>query len=361
MKAHLLSDKIYYLSLEQNNFTFELKQSMKNTHTEMEESRIDTVMDYLYTKKDLYFIIDAFNIQLKLSISNIDSIICERFAILGINEKTFNVICEHAKKKNKEIFFIKYNLPVENDSNREDYYIVLFDRDHSNLLWNYINTNVVKLDNKKIIREFIDIKCVRNIIAAMLKKDIETYSDEKWSYLESSNVYIKNYLNVKCLFAVPNAFDLILLKMRQLIERVFMNRLEMKEREKICLLGVSNNGIILSRILAYIMEMNSKSINHLGPMYCVEGDIEDLEKYRNNLYILISDVICLGGEYRMTKGIVSILGSRLLGVVGIVKVRDVYRNEKKSANIATAVLEEIEQYGIKYNIYIDKEEDKSGY
>lgn len=358
MKAHLISDKIYYLSLEQNNFTFEMKQSMKNTNTDMEQSRIDTVMDYLNKKKDLFFIIDAFNIQPKLSTSNIDSIICERFAILGINEKTFNVICEYAKKKDKEISFIKYNLPLENDSNKEDYYIVLFD--HSNLLWNYINTNVVELNNKEIIREFIDIKCVRNIIAAMLKKDIETYSDEKWSYLESSNVYIKNYLNVKCLFAVPNAFDLILLKMRELIEQVFMNGLEIKEREKICLLGVSNNGIILSRILAYIMEMNSKSINHLGPMYCMEGDIEDLEKYRNNLYILISDVICLGGEYRMTKGIVSILGSRLLGAVGIVKVRDVYRNEKKSANIATAVLEEIEQYGIKYNIYIDREEDNSG-
>ncbi len=358
MKVHLISNKIYYLSLEQNNYTFEMKQSMKNTYTEMEESRIKTIVDYLKKEEDSYYIIDAFNVQPKFSIANIEDILCERFALLGINEKTFDLIYEKAENRKIEISFRKYNIPVKN--NKEDYYIILFGVDGTNTLWNYIDTKVIKLKNRENIREFIDLRCMRYIIAEMLKNDIKNYNKSEWTYLESSNVYIKNYLNVKCLFAVPDIFDLIVLKMRQLIEKVFMNEKDIKERGEVCLLGVSNNGIILSKILAYIMEMNSESINHLGPTYCIEGEIENLERYQNRQYILISDVICLGGEYRMTKGIVSILGSKLLGAVGIIKVRDVYRNEKKDDNITMAVLEEIEQYGIKYEIYIDKGEDENG-
>lgn len=361
MKAHLISDKIYYLSLEQNNYIFEMKQSMKNTYDEMEESQINAVVKYLKEEEDSYYIIDASNVQLKFSIENIEDIICERFAILGINKDIFDVICKRAGNRKIETSYRKYNIPVKNDKNKEDYYIVLFSTDNTNTLWNYVNKNIIKLKDQENIRGFIDLKCMRNIIAVMLKNDIKNYNDNKWTYLESSNVYIKNYLNIKCLFAVPDVFDLVILKMRQLIKKVFIDGKSIKERGEICLLGVSNNGIILSRILAYIMEMNSESINHLGPTYCMEGEIEDLARFKNRQYILISDVICLGGEYRMTKGIVSILGSRLLGAVGIVKVRDVYRNEKKDDNTAIAVLEEIEQYGIKYEIYIDEEESKDGY
>ena len=64
----------------------------------------------------------------------------------------------------------------------------------------------------------------------------------------------------------------------------------------------------------------------------------------------------MGGEYKMAQGIVDILGSKLLGGVCVVKIRDVYRKPK--VNKVYALLDDINEFKINdeiidYQISVD--------
>lgn len=352
MKVHLISDKISYLLLEQNNAIFKNKQSKKNIPSEMEDSQLDIIINELKKTENMQYIIDATGIRLRLNNLQSEFFLKDRFVILGIKEDVYNVLCDKAYEAGKKIFSRTYKLTTD-DTN----YIIWFNENQTNILWKYINERIIGMLDSDKDAEPVDLMFVRYIIADLLKKDIQNKILEKKTYLESSNVYVSSYLDIKCLFLETKVFDLIIIKMQEIIKNTYLSKKSIDERKNIYLLGVSNNGNILSRILAYVMDMNCESINHLGPSYCIESNIKNIERFQHKQYILVSDVLCLGGEYRMAKGILSMMNSELLGAVSIIKVRDVYRNKKKESNRAVAVLENIEQYGIDYKIYIDDKEE----
>ena len=64
----------------------------------------------------------------------------------------------------------------------------------------------------------------------------------------------------------------------------------------------------------------------------------------------------MGGEYKMANGIVDILGSKLLGGICVVKIRDVYRNQRES-NVYALLDDinglEVDGERIGYQIYVD--------
>ena len=180
-------------------------------------------------------------------------------------------------------------------------------------------------------------------------------------YLESSNVYVNRYINVKAFFLRRSYLYLLIDDMTKMINKEF------PDQNNVCLLGVSNNGIILSRLLAYQIQIEAKSINHLGPKYSLNDNPRELKKLQKKKFILISDVICLGGEYRLAKGILDVMGSQLLGAVCVVKIKDVYRKEGKShrnGRIYSLIDNindiEIDEKRMGYQIYIDKEENGDG-
>lgn len=172
-------------------------------------------------------------------------------------------------------------------------------------------------------------------------------------YLESSNVYVNKYINVKSLFLNYNYMILVIKGLKKLIKAKFKSDLSDS-----ILLGVSNNGIILANLLSYELQMPVQSLNRLGPVYCLAKQLERNSQFNNNKYILISDVVCMGGEYKMANGIVDILGSKLLGGICVVKIRDVYRNQKES-NVYALLDDinslEVDGEKIDYQIYVDND------
>lgn len=127
---------------------------------------------------------------------------------------------------------------------------------------------------------------------------------------------------------------MIVKDLAEILKREFKNDLD-----NIALLGVSNNGIILANLLSYELKLPVKSLNRLGPIYCLNKERDKTEQFNNKKCVLVSDVVCLGGEYRMAQGIVDILGATLVGGICVVKIRDVYRNRKEK-NVF-ALLEDI--------------------
>jgi adenine/guanine phosphoribosyltransferase-like PRPP-binding protein len=184
-------------------------------------------------------------------------------------------------------------------------------------------------------------------------KNHSQYSFEKGKlkYLESSNVYVNKYINVKSLFLDKNYMMLVIKDLKDLVKRRFKEYLT-----DLVLLGVSNNGIILANLLSYELEVPVQSLNRLGPVYCLDKKVDRNNQFRNKKYVLVSDVICMGGEYKMAQGIIDILGSTLLGGVCVVQIREVYRN--KSENNILALLNNINgikvgEEQIDYQIFID--------
>lgn len=188
------------------------------------------------------------------------------------------------------------------------------------------------------------------------------YDRSHLKYLESSNVYVNRYINIKSFFLKPTYMYLLINDLIEMLKKRIPNY------DKVCLLGVSNNGIILSRLIAYQLQLEVKSINHIGPKYCLDSDSEVLKDLKNKKFILISDVVCLGGEYRIAKGILEALGAKLLGAICVVKIRDIYRNRGKDVTILSkekdiiySLVDNVNQYEIdgrnmSYKIYIDREE-----
>lgn len=178
------------------------------------------------------------------------------------------------------------------------------------------------------------------------------FTDGNYKYLESSNVYVNKYINVKSLFLDYNHMMLTIKGLQKVIRTQFADCWR-----EASLLGVSNNGIILANLLSYELNLPVQSLNRLGPIYCLEDDAKKLNNFNDKKYILVSDVICMGGEFRMTKGIVNILGSQLIGGICVVKIRDVYRGDKeeKVYSLLKDINEiEIDGEKIDYQVYIDR-------
>lgn len=180
-----------------------------------------------------------------------------------------------------------------------------------------------------------------------------SFKEGDLKYLESSNVYVNKYINVKSLFMNYNYMILVVKGLKELVKTKFKSDLSDS-----ILLGVSNNGIILANLLSYELQIPVQSLNRLGPVYCLDKQTDRNKQFNNNKYILISDVVCMGGEYKMANGIVDILGSKLLGGICVVKIRDVYRNQRES-NVYALLDDinglEVDGERIGYRIYIDNE------
>lgn len=178
-----------------------------------------------------------------------------------------------------------------------------------------------------------------------------SFKEGDLKYLESSNVYVNKYINVKSLFLNYNYMVLVVKGLKELIKTKFKSDLSDS-----ILLGVSNNGIILANLLSYELQIPVQSLNRLGPVYCLDKQTDRNKQFSNNKYILISDVVCMGGEYKMAKGIVDILGSKLLGGICVVKIHDVYRNDRKS-NVYALLDDvnglEIDGERIDYQVYVN--------
>lgn len=178
-----------------------------------------------------------------------------------------------------------------------------------------------------------------------------SFKEGNLKYLESSNVYVNKYINVKSLFLNRNYMVLVIKDLKEVIKKEFKNALQ-----ELVLLGVSNNGIILANLLSFELQIPVQSLNRLGPVYCLDKKIDRNNQFSNKKYVLVSDVVCMGGEYKMAQGIVDILGATLLGGVCVVKIRNIYRN--KIENNVFALLDdinkiEVDNEKIDYQIFVD--------
>lgn len=332
-----LHDKIEYCSIRMNNN--DLTSNMgQRAEISVEEGVLKKIIQSI--DKDINYIIDFLNCEGSI---NTTEKILEGFAknniIILAPEKLKNAF---SKNENFECNFETYGNAVDKC------YSIAFGEKGG--FYSFFKTLTSQMDGS----DFMFFQ--RLLLTRFFYYDIKNnpqYSFEEGDlkYLESSNVYVNKYINVKSLFLNYNYMILVVKGLKELVKTKFKSDLSDS-----ILLGVSNNGIILANLLSYELQIPVQSLNRLGPVYCLDKQTDRNNQFNNNKYILISDVVCMGGEYKMANGIVDILGSKLLGGICVVKIRDVYRNQRES-NVYALLDDinglEVDGERIGYRIYVD--------
>lgn len=336
-----LENNIYYCPIQLNNNIFTTNAGERNDTDVCEDVLWNLVCS---AKQDLYYIMDfsecigsienTSEIIKRLAKSRFIIIVREKFKSVFETQGIKEVEIEEVAEKDNKIWIVKSNVEKE--------------------LNDYMERIKPEIEKYGCTEFFYKI-----ILTQFFYRDIKnnnSYSFKKGSlkYLESSNVYVNKYINVKSLFLDYSYMMLVVKGLKRMIKKNFLY-----DGKEISLLGVSNNGIILANLLSYELNLQVQSLSRLGPVYCLEDSVDRLNNFSEKNYVLVSDVICMGGELRMAKGIVNILGAHLLGGICVVKIREVYRGNKEEK--VYALLNdinglEVDNDRIGYQIFIDDEE-----
>lgn len=280
-----------------------------------DESILDSILSQIELEKEKIHILDFAGVdQISPREEHYDILTGENY-ILYVKKKFYNAIQEITSEKRKMCFF------CPEESSGMEWAVIYFSREE----------NVIRCVNNPRWDKSHLVECVhREVLLDFFMQEIlvhhHRYDMGHLKYLESSNVFVNCYINVKSIFSHPDYLHMIIHDMAVMMKEQFH---EIYNQRQICLLGVSNNGIILSKLVAYKLGLEAKSLNHLGPRYNIEKNENEKrlpDSFKDKKFILVSDVICMGGEYRIAKGIIEVIGAELLGAIGVVKIMDVYRN-----------------------------------
>lgn len=332
MREFKIKDNLIYCDLSLNNNVISNQVNTGGIQMQMENEQIIQIFNNL--NKNKKYIIDCSNIK-KISMTN------ENFKEILLYENIALYFNKNFIEEQRNTDFFD-NVCIITDNNGYLIYKKDFFEEYPKK--NIKNNNIIKTIHTYIYVKFF--------VESAIKLGYN-FDSNNLKYLESSNVYVNFYINIKSLFLNPDYMYLIINDLVKKIKDEF-------NLSDVYLVGVNNNGIILSRLLAYKLNLKVKSINHLGPKYCLSKTSDFIDDFKNKKFILITDVICLGGEYRLTKAILNILNSNLLGTVCIFKIKDIYRNNYNTNDKIISLIDDINDYEIdgnkiNYEIYIDKE------
>jgi hypothetical protein len=174
-------------------------------------------------------------------------------------------------------------------------------------------------------------------------------------YLESSNIYANRYIDVKKIFTDPILTRIIVYEMCGLLSDYVKEKKQNEQvfsSDVIALLGVSNNGAILANMIAKLLRLNFFSYKSLGPHYCDQENQVVERIRRNKKYILISDFICLGMEYKRSIAVFNAANSQIIGHISCMKYADVFREGTGDNNSIRAFID-LSKHRINYSISIN--------
>lgn len=173
------------------------------------------------------------------------------------------------------------------------------------------------------------------VFALSVPDKLKKYVKEEVMEHHSSSVYLTSYIDIKQLITLDKSF--VLYCIYRLAKKIWINWINeaerkdsIKSKEKPILICQSLNGSFIASVLSSLLDLDIFIIDSIGPvnkLYRSLGAIINPGKK----YIVVSDVVCLGTEVKITKNIIEYLGGIYYGNVSIVRVASI----KKYNNIET--------------------------
>jgi hypothetical protein len=186
----------------------------------------------------------------------------------------------------------------------------------------------------------------------LIKKIEGTYlEDNDNRFSNSSNIYLPKYINIKRFIEERELsyLGLYLLCKNAIKAKLIPDLKNRNESRKTLIFFQSLNGAYLASIIAKIALLDMAYIDHIGPINKIYRTILRNNFENQNLYVIMSDVICMGTEIEITKSLIQYENSIVKGNLTIVKIEAIKgKKELKTSSLFT--LTKINNSSIKYKI-----------
>lgn len=190
------------------------------------------------------------------------------------------------------------------------------------------NENIKKKDYAELQNQFEILfkKKLGNIIKRATEKKEEVHA--------SIPVYLDKYVNFKKMVTDDTSFirfSIYKLALKLIQEGIFLNDYS-ANKDKRFFFHTLNGGYIATQ-LAELFNLNMMYLDHLGPIETVHRKHFEKNIQDNINYVIVSDVICLGGEVGRAKTIIEYCGGSVCAEVCLLDIKTIqeeYLNNKIS-------------------------------
>lgn len=236
-------------------------------------------------------------------------------------------------KKNTQIIFVNFNEIIKEFLTNDCFEYLKHDVTH----------DIISCEKGiEVFRNKIQTKqSLQDEIRIFISKKIKDNIFEKEQHLKSSNVFVNKYIDVKRIFLFPSVYYLILFELALLIDRKFEDFSKL-----IC---CSYNGAAIATILGQLLNKEVIYLMNLGPSISF-NNVDMVSQIENNKkYLFVSDMMCLGTEYNVTKTIVKLKKAYLIGAASIIKYLS-----PEYANCDTSLVEIKDGDTFGYKVFVKK-------
>lgn len=145
----------------------------------------------------------------------------------------------------------------------------------------------------------------------------------------SSFVYLHSFIDLKKFISIERPFIYYVLY-----------RLAIKIKDKWqpelinnpILVGQSLTSTYIISILSKLLKLDILVFDKIGPITKLYNKLEK-HNFEDRKYIVVSDLVCLGTEVKITKNLIEFSGGKYLGNVSIVKIETLTREDLKLENV----------------------------
>lgn len=300
---------------------------------------LKSVYDYRYEEKD----------------------ICIDFAkIEEISDNNLVNFISFIKKKfcsqNKSAYFLNLNKKMCNNMNAEEVFQVIEQ---------FEEVVFGKIGNTKNIVTYKDlVERKQKLFDEKLEKMIADATDDCTITQHTSvPVYLSKYINLKKMMESDLRFlrlSIYYLAIRMIEKGVVSNN--SLGNNNLSLFFHTLSGGYIATQLAELFHVDLVYLDHLGPIESVHRKHFEKNICDNRDYIIVSDVICLGGEIGRARTIIEYCGGKVLGEISLVDIQSIQSERLNSRTSLYTVSNKCNKIG--YTIKTDlcdmcgKEDDK---
>lgn len=300
-----------------------------------------------YNDGENIFVINANDMYISPGHEFFEMLSSDKVIIIGLAEKEANELVQNCSTENIDTHAIEFKTTNKNT-------LIYNDKLDRKILKKILGIDImehdVPLDGHIYNNVFSSIRT--NVIGDYLYGRIE----RKTEYIPSSNIYANMYVNIQCIFESVAILNCLVQEIALIIKEKFRNY------KSLNLLGVSVNGSILANLLSYNLKIPFVYINRLGPDYSPkEIDTINMSKYGKS-FLLISDFICLGSEYKRAGMLFRNTDSKIKGCLAVAKIEDIHRDinfrgydKEKNIYSLTGNINKLVR-SFEYKIYYTKED-----
>lgn len=167
----------------------------------------------------------------------------------------------------------------------------------------------------------------------------------------SSFVYLNSFVDLKKF--ISNERPFIYYVLYRLAIKI-KAKWEPELKNKPILVGQSLTSTFIVSVLSKLLKLDILIFDKIGPITKLYNKLEK-HNFENRKYIVVSDLVCLGTEVKITKSLIEFSGGKYLGNVSLVKVETLTREDlpldNRDRTISVFSIRESNNQELKYFIY----------